>query len=77
VGDDDSDTGTADHAAIAWAAHAREDAFRIESVQASRMLLEPMSTRSAIKTPAFGAKEAARLPRAKTTSPPMSERRRP
>ena len=38
---------------------------------------KPITTRSAISTPALGAKEAARLPRAKTTSPPMSERRRP
>ncbi len=70
---------TADHAAIACArSRGGKTAFRIESVAGiTNAAPKPIKTRSATRTPAFGARAAARLPRAKTTSPPMRERRRP
>jgi len=61
--DDDSDTGhRRPRCDRLGRSRGGKTAFRIESVAGiTNAAPRPMSTRSAIKTPAFGAKEAARL----------------
>ena len=70
---------TADQAAIACGRSAGGNtAFRIDSVAGmTKAAPKPISTRSAMSTPALDANDAARLPSANRMRPAMSERRRP